>query len=79
MLLLGSPLCLRQAIANALAEPAPQYPYPNKETRTRCLDRLRETNRQLELFDISSRLQAEFNQITPSYGTSIIAPTVIVL
>jgi hypothetical protein len=29
-----------------------QYPYPNEETRIRCLDRLRESNRQLELYNL---------------------------
>ncbi len=29
-----------------------RYPYPEEETRTRCLVRLRETNRQLELYNL---------------------------
>jgi hypothetical protein len=29
-----------------------RYPYPNEETRKRCLDRLRESNRQLELYNL---------------------------
>jgi hypothetical protein len=28
------------------------YPYPDEETRTRCLDRLRETNCQLDLYNL---------------------------
>ncbi|MFB2894805.1 hypothetical protein ACE1CI_17990 [Aerosakkonemataceae cyanobacterium BLCC-F50] len=29
-----------------------QYPYPNEETRISCLQRLRETNCQLELYNL---------------------------
>jgi hypothetical protein len=29
-----------------------QYPYPSEETRKDCLDRLRESNRQLELYNL---------------------------
>jgi hypothetical protein len=28
------------------------YPYPTEETRKNCLDRLRESNRQLELYNL---------------------------
>ncbi len=31
---------------------AERYPYPNEETRKRCLDGLRESNRQLELYNL---------------------------
>jgi hypothetical protein len=30
-----------------------RYPYPDKETKRNCLDRLRETNYQLELYNLS--------------------------
>ena len=29
-----------------------RYPYPSEETRKDCLDRLRESNRQLELYNL---------------------------
>ncbi len=29
-----------------------RYPYPTEETRKSCLDRLRESNRQLELYNL---------------------------
>jgi hypothetical protein len=29
-----------------------RYPYPNEEIRKNCLDRLRETNRQLDLYNL---------------------------
>jgi hypothetical protein len=29
-----------------------RYPYPDEETRKRCLDGLRESNRQLELYNL---------------------------
>lgn len=29
-----------------------RYPYPTEETRKICLDRLRESNRQLELYNL---------------------------
>ncbi|WP_310483862.1 hypothetical protein [Chamaesiphon sp. VAR_48_metabat_403] len=29
-----------------------QYPYPDEETRKNCLDKLRESNRQLELYNL---------------------------
>jgi hypothetical protein len=29
-----------------------QYPYPSEKTRKDCLDRLRESNRQLELYNL---------------------------
>ncbi|NJR32291.1 MAG: hypothetical protein HC778_04870 [Chamaesiphon sp. CSU_1_12] len=29
-----------------------RYPYPTEETRKNCLDRLRESNRQLELYNL---------------------------
>ncbi len=29
-----------------------RYPYPTEETRKKCLDRLRESNRQLELYNL---------------------------
>jgi hypothetical protein len=29
-----------------------RYPYPSKSTRKDCLDRLRESNRQLELYNL---------------------------
>lgn len=28
------------------------YPYPDEESRRRCLERLRETNRQLDLYNL---------------------------
>ena len=30
-----------------------RYPYPSEATRKDCLDRLRESNRQLELYNLS--------------------------
>jgi hypothetical protein len=44
-----------------------QYPYPNEETRIRCLDRLQESNRQLELYnlfldDAIAQIDAELRQ-----------------
>jgi hypothetical protein len=44
-----------------------RYPYPNEETRIRCLDRLRESNRQLELYnlfldDVIAQIDAELRQ-----------------
>ena len=29
-----------------------RYPYPDEDTKKRCLDRLRESNRQLELYNL---------------------------
>ncbi len=29
-----------------------RYPYPDKQTRKKCLDSLRESNRQLELYNL---------------------------
>jgi hypothetical protein len=29
-----------------------RYPYPTEETRKKCLDKLRESNRQLELYNL---------------------------
>jgi hypothetical protein len=42
-------------------------PYPNEETKKNCLDRLRETNRQLELYnlfldDAISQIDSELRQ-----------------
>jgi hypothetical protein len=31
---------------------ADRYPYPNEEVRKNCLDRLRETTRQLDLYNL---------------------------
>ncbi|WP_019499306.1 hypothetical protein [Pseudanabaena sp. PCC 6802] len=44
-----------------------RYPYPNEETKRNCLDRLRETNRQLELYnlfldDAISQIDSELRQ-----------------
>jgi hypothetical protein len=43
------------------------YPYPSEETRKDCLDRLRESNRQLELYnlfldDAISQIDSELRQ-----------------
>jgi hypothetical protein len=43
------------------------YPYPDEESRKKCLDRLRETNRQLELYnleldEILAKIEAEVRQ-----------------
>ncbi|WP_019499303.1 hypothetical protein [Pseudanabaena sp. PCC 6802] len=44
-----------------------RYPYPNEETKETCLDRLRENNRQLELYnlfldDAISQVDSELRQ-----------------
>jgi hypothetical protein len=44
-----------------------RYPYPNEETRKYCLDRLRESNRQLDLYnlfldDAIAQIDAELRQ-----------------
>ncbi len=46
-----------------------QYPYPNEETRKNCLERLRKTNRQLEIYnlfldDAIAQIDAELHQQT---------------
>jgi hypothetical protein len=48
-------------------KPRQIYPYPDEETRMRCLDRLRETNRQLDLYnlfldDAIAQIDAELRQ-----------------
>ena len=44
-----------------------RYPYPNEEVRKNCLDRLRETTRQLDLYnlfldDAIAQVDAELRQ-----------------
>jgi hypothetical protein len=44
-----------------------QYPYPSEATRKNCLDKLRESNRQLELYnlfldDAISQIDSELRQ-----------------
>ena len=44
-----------------------RYPYPSEPTRKNCLDRLRESNRQLELYnlfldDASAQIDSELRQ-----------------
>jgi hypothetical protein len=44
-----------------------RYPYPNEEVKKNCLDRLRETNRQLDLYnlfldDAIAQVDAELRQ-----------------